>query len=186
MPRAGACWRVHPGILQLRGGRVDAWTPTPCARRMGCLAGTPGMPAAPLLPPAAQVQRTVEAGSKEAAKAAQRAQRASAASSTGLDALLAQIEAKKKLSLLDKSKMDWSGFKKDNALLEEELEAYKKSGDKYLDKVGAWVVGGGQCAGARCAREGCAGHEWCCRGSRVEYLDGERLACEADEGWGTS
>lgn len=39
------------------------------------------------------------------------------------------------VSVLDKSKMDWKDFKSSDATLEEELELYKKSGDKYLDKV---------------------------------------------------
>ncbi len=39
------------------------------------------------------------------------------------------------MSVLDKSKQDWQEYKKTDASVEEELEAYKKSSDKYLDKV---------------------------------------------------
>lgn len=55
-------------------------------------------------------------------------------STSGLDALLEQISKKRKLNILDKSKKDWGDFKEKEGL-EEELDAYKKSGDKYLDKV---------------------------------------------------
>ncbi|BDA40355.1 probable craniofacial development protein 1 at C-terminar half [Coccomyxa sp. Obi] len=53
----------------------------------------------------------------------------------GLDAVLASLQAAKKVNILDKSRSDWSTFKTSNTKVEEELEAYKKSGDKYLDKV---------------------------------------------------
>ncbi|CAN4092405.1 unnamed protein product [Withania somnifera] len=41
-----------------------------------------------------------------------------------------------KLSVLDKTKKDWEGFKEENKGMEEELDAYKKSSNQYLDKVG--------------------------------------------------
>ena len=53
---------------------------------------------------------------------------------TGLDALLASMQGPKKISVLDKSRSDWKGFKSSDADVDEELEAYKKSTDKYLDK----------------------------------------------------
>ena len=53
---------------------------------------------------------------------------------TGLDALLASLQGPKKISVLDKSRSDWKGFKSSDAEVEEELEAYKKSTDKFLDK----------------------------------------------------
>ncbi|EIE22111.1 BCNT-domain-containing protein [Coccomyxa subellipsoidea C-169] len=53
----------------------------------------------------------------------------------GLDAVLASLQAAKKVNVLDKSRSDWSTFKQSDTQVEEELEAYKKSGDKYLDKV---------------------------------------------------
>ena len=38
------------------------------------------------------------------------------------------------MNVLDKSRADWGELKKDSAV-EAELEVYKKSGDKYLDRV---------------------------------------------------
>jgi len=35
---------------------------------------------------------------------------------------------------MDKTRTDWSGFKTTNKAVDEELEVYRKSGDKYLDK----------------------------------------------------
>lgn len=49
--------------------------------------------------------------------------------------MLQSMAAAKKVNVLDKTRNDWSGFKRDNAEVEEELEGYKKSNDKYLDKV---------------------------------------------------
>lgn len=37
--------------------------------------------------------------------------------------------------MLDKTKKDWSEFKEEKKGLEEELDAYKKSSNQYLDKV---------------------------------------------------
>eukprot|EP00877_Chromochloris_zofingiensis_P003644 jgi/Chrzof1/13280/Cz07g27110.t1 len=72
----------------------------------------------------------VDKDSKEAQKAAER----SKPPATGLDAFLSEIEKKKKVSVLDKTKMDWKDYKKTDAELEEELESYKKSDKTYLDK----------------------------------------------------
>ncbi|XP_076925514.1 uncharacterized protein LOC143588384 [Bidens hawaiensis] len=57
-----------------------------------------------------------------------------AGNSSAVDAILEQIKKKPKLSVLDKTKKDWGEFKEENRL-DEELETYKKSGNKYLDKV---------------------------------------------------
>ena len=54
---------------------------------------------------------------------------------SGIDAVLASLEAAKKVNVLDKSRDDWGQFKKTDAQVEAELDAYKKSGGKYLDKV---------------------------------------------------
>ncbi|CAL8467354.1 g6891 [Coccomyxa elongata] len=56
-------------------------------------------------------------------------------SKAGIDAVLASLQAAKKVNILDKSRSDWSTFKTSNTKVEEELEVYKKSSDKYLDKV---------------------------------------------------
>ncbi|KAL5570721.1 hypothetical protein UlMin_020318 [Ulmus minor] len=52
-----------------------------------------------------------------------------------VDAVLEQIKKKQKLSVLDKMKTDWHEFKEENKGLEDELDAYKKSSNQYLDKV---------------------------------------------------
>ncbi|KAH9608030.1 hypothetical protein KSS87_004821 [Heliosperma pusillum] len=55
--------------------------------------------------------------------------------SSAVDAILEQIKKKPKLNLLDKTKKDWGEFKEENIGLEDELDAYKKSSNQYLDKV---------------------------------------------------
>ncbi|KAI5063169.1 hypothetical protein GOP47_0021716, partial [Adiantum capillus-veneris] len=55
-------------------------------------------------------------------------------SSAGVDKLLQQIEKRPKLNVLDKTRKDWTDFKEEKQI-EEELESYKKSGDKYTDRV---------------------------------------------------
>lgn len=78
-----------------------------------------------------------ESKSSQELKAAQASIRKSemmASSSSGLDGLLQQISKKQKPNILDRSRKDWGTFKEEKGL-EDELEAYKKSGDKYLDKV---------------------------------------------------
>ena len=68
---------------------------------------------------------------EEAEKLAQK----EAEKKSGLDSVLASIQNTKKVTVMDKSRDDWGHLKKSDAQLEEELEAYKKSGAKYLDKV---------------------------------------------------
>uniref|UniRef100_A0A0D6R878 BCNT-C domain-containing protein n=1 Tax=Araucaria cunninghamii TaxID=56994 RepID=A0A0D6R878_ARACU len=80
-----------------------------------------------------KVRKFVDPDSKEAQMAQEKA-RMQASSSSGLDKLLEQISKKRKLTILDKSKKDWGEYKEEKGL-EDELDAYKKSGDKYLDKV---------------------------------------------------
>ncbi|KAJ0253087.1 hypothetical protein HA466_0121770 [Hirschfeldia incana] len=75
-----------------------------------------------------EVKRLVEAGSKEASSS-------SSAATSGVDAVLEQIKKKQKLSVLDKTKKDWGEYKEENKGVEDELDKYKKSSDKYLDKV---------------------------------------------------
>lgn len=72
------------------------------------------------------IQRDVGKDSKDAAMAQKKKDR--------LDALLESIAPAKKVSVLDKSKSDWSTFKsKDDEILEE-LESHKKSAGTYLGK----------------------------------------------------
>ncbi|KAJ0980551.1 hypothetical protein J5N97_008806 [Dioscorea zingiberensis] len=77
-----------------------------------------------------EFKKFVDADSKEAAERA----KAPVGPSTALDTILEQIKKKPKLSVLDKTKKDWGEFKEEKGL-EEELDAYKKSSNQYLDKV---------------------------------------------------
>ncbi|KAG2447977.1 hypothetical protein HYH02_007006 [Chlamydomonas schloesseri] len=82
-----------------------------------------------------QVTMMVDKDSKEAERAAARAAvPPPKPTSKGLDAMLAEIEKKKKVSVLDKTKADWSQYKAVHTEVDEELEEHKKSGDQYLDK----------------------------------------------------
>ncbi|CAO2817440.1 unnamed protein product [Amaranthus hypochondriacus] len=73
-----------------------------------------------------EVKKLVDASSKEAARTNM---------PSAVDAVLEQIKKKPKLNLLDKTKKDWGEFKEENKDYEEELDAYKKSSNQYLDKV---------------------------------------------------
>ncbi|KAL5977443.1 hypothetical protein ACLOJK_021789 [Asimina triloba] len=77
------------------------------------------------------VRKFIDVDSKEAAERA----KASVGQSSGLDAVLERIKKKQKLSVLDKTKKDWGEFKEENKGMEDELDAYKKSSNQYLDKV---------------------------------------------------
>jgi len=78
-----------------------------------------------------EMKKLVDANSKEAAEKA----KVPGAPPSALDNILEQIKKKPKLSVLDKSKKDWGEFKEENKGLEDELDAYKKSSNQYLDKV---------------------------------------------------
>lgn len=71
------------------------------------------------------------------------------------------------VSVLDKSKADWNTLKSSDAALEEELEAHKRSGGQYLDKVGQ--------RGSGCSREGMAQPA-----ARDRVYRGERRASVTD------
>lgn len=75
-----------------------------------------------------EVKKLVDADSKEASE------KAKAHAPSAVDAVLEQIKKKQKLSVLDKTKKDWGEFKEEKGL-DEELDAYKKSSNQYLDKV---------------------------------------------------
>ncbi|XVE82327.1 hypothetical protein DITRI_Ditri15bG0139500 [Diplodiscus trichospermus] len=76
-----------------------------------------------------EIKKHIDADSKEAAE------KAKAAAPSAVDAVLEQIKKKPKLSVLDKTRKDWGEFKEENKGMEEELDAYKKSSNQYLDKV---------------------------------------------------
>ncbi|CAN8255656.1 unnamed protein product [Cochlearia groenlandica] len=83
-----------------------------------------------------EVKRLVEAESKEALEKGNRGSSSSSSSApSAVDAVLEQIKKKQKLSVLDKTKKDWGEYKEENKGVEDELDKYKKSSDKYLDKV---------------------------------------------------
>lgn len=77
---------------------------------------------------AIEVKKLVDASSKEVPDKGKNP-------ASAVDAVLEQIRKKPKLSVLDKTKKDWGEFKEENKGLEEELDAYKKSSNQYLDKV---------------------------------------------------
>ncbi|XP_010558460.1 PREDICTED: SWR1-complex protein 5 [Tarenaya hassleriana] len=76
-----------------------------------------------------EIKRLVDADSKEASE------KGKSSAPSAVDALLEQIKKKQKLSVLDKTKKDWGEFKDENKGLEDELDAYKKSSNQYLDRV---------------------------------------------------
>ncbi|XP_006644131.1 craniofacial development protein 1 [Oryza brachyantha] len=78
-----------------------------------------------------EIRKLVDADSKEAIEKA----KAAGVAPSALDNILEQIKKKQKLSVLDKTKKDWGEFKEENKGMEEELDQYKKSSNKYLDKV---------------------------------------------------
>ncbi|CAI9773890.1 unnamed protein product [Fraxinus pennsylvanica] len=78
-----------------------------------------------------EVRKIVDATSKEASDKG----KGTAGTVSAVDAVLEQIKKKQKLSVLDKTKKDWGEFKEENKGLEDELDAYKKSSNQYLDKV---------------------------------------------------
>ncbi|KAL3824403.1 hypothetical protein ACJIZ3_020432 [Penstemon smallii] len=78
-----------------------------------------------------EVKKLVDAASKEAVDKG----KGTAGSTSAVDAVLEQIKKKQKLSVLDKTKKDWGEFKEENKGMEDELDAYKKSSNQYLDRV---------------------------------------------------
>ncbi|KAL9266883.1 Craniofacial development protein 1-like protein [Drosera capensis] len=78
-----------------------------------------------------EVKKFVDPNSREATEKAKTA----AGQSSAVDSILEQIRKKQKLNVLDKTKKDWGEFKQEKKGLEDELDAYKKSANQYLDKV---------------------------------------------------
>ncbi|KAG6594029.1 Craniofacial development protein 1, partial [Cucurbita argyrosperma subsp. sororia] len=76
-----------------------------------------------------EIKKFVDADSKEAHE------KMKAPATSAVDAVLEQIKKKQKLSVLDKTKKDWGEFKEETKGLEEDLDAYKKSSNQYLDIV---------------------------------------------------
>jgi Bucentaur or craniofacial development len=80
------------------------------------------------------VQRDVDVNSKEAAKAAAGGSGGASKKKAGLDAVLESLAQAKKVTVLDKSRIDWKDYKKTDDTVDEELEAHKRSGTTYLEK----------------------------------------------------
>ncbi|KAI3455489.1 hypothetical protein Pfo_012152 [Paulownia fortunei] len=78
-----------------------------------------------------EVKKLIDADSKEATEKGKGA----AGATSAVDAVLEQIKKKAKLSVLDKTKKDWGEYKDENKGMEEELDAYKKSSNQYLERV---------------------------------------------------
>jgi len=80
-----------------------------------------------------QVTREVERGSKEAEALQKKAKKA--AETSGLDKFLEDLQTKKKVNIMEKSKMEWNQLKSKDSTMEDELERHKRSANKYLEKV---------------------------------------------------
>ena len=77
------------------------------------------------------VEKTVDKDSREAAKAAKSAER----TQTRLQRLVESLKRGNRVSIVDKTKADWEKWKqREGQTVQEELEAYKKSSNKYLDR----------------------------------------------------
>eukprot|EP00216_Chloropicon_sp_CCMP2111_P003472 CAMPEP_0198237954 /NCGR_PEP_ID=MMETSP1446-20131203/3689_1 /TAXON_ID=1461542 ORGANISM="Unidentified sp, Strain CCMP2111" /NCGR_SAMPLE_ID=MMETSP1446 /ASSEMBLY_ACC=CAM_ASM_001112 /LENGTH=533 /DNA_ID=CAMNT_0043920233 /DNA_START=83 /DNA_END=1684 /DNA_ORIENTATION=- len=81
-----------------------------------------------------EVVREVDASSREGARA-MAASRA-AAQGRGIDYVLHLLDRKRKLNVVDKTRLDWKDFKRENAKVQEELASYVKGTDRHVDKVG--------------------------------------------------
>jgi len=51
----------------------------------------------------------------------------------GISAVLSQLGKKPKISTLEKSKLDWEGFKKEEGI-EDEIQSHNRGKDGYLEK----------------------------------------------------
>ena len=48
--------------------------------------------------------------------------------------MVAALNKKSKVNVIEKSRLDWDTYKRDNVQEAEELEAFKKSGTRYTEK----------------------------------------------------
>lgn len=80
--------------------------------------------------------KNVEICTEAVAKPAEASAAAKAAKQkSSLDAVLSSLQATKKANVLDKSRGDWTAFKKSDKTADEELAAHTNSNKKYLDKI---------------------------------------------------
>mmetsp|Transcript_44155 Transcript_44155/g.84379 ORF Transcript_44155/g.84379 Transcript_44155/m.84379 type:complete len:295 (+) Transcript_44155:42-926(+) len=80
------------------------------------------------------VTRVLAADSKEGKKLC-RKKAEGAGATTGIDAVLQQLEKRRKMNVLDKTKMDWGEYKQEQDTdVVEDLEKHKRSGETHLEK----------------------------------------------------
>ena len=79
-----------------------------------------------------EVEREVAGGSREAAAAAAKA--ASRQRTRGIDVVLEILEKRRRVNIVDKSRIDWKGAKRADENLAKELEAHRTGADKHTDK----------------------------------------------------
>ncbi|CAH1129349.1 unnamed protein product [Ceutorhynchus assimilis] len=80
-----------------------------------------------------KVEKEVDPNSAEARLLSKAPVKKKAANLNGLGNVLNQLGKKQKISTLEKTKLDWEKFKKDENIIEE-LEIHNKGKDGYLDK----------------------------------------------------
>jgi len=81
-----------------------------------------------------EVETVVDAATKGGAKAVEKAK--ATEKKKGLDYVLHLLDSKRKLNIIDKSKLDWKAYKRENKQVQEELNQYSKGGDRYTEKQG--------------------------------------------------
>ena len=79
-----------------------------------------------------EVEREVAGGSREAAAAA--AKEASRQRTRGIDVVLEILEKRRRVNIVDKSRIDWKGAKRADEHLAKELDAHRMGADKHTDK----------------------------------------------------
>ncbi|QDZ24401.1 BCNT-C domain-containing protein [Chloropicon primus] len=79
-----------------------------------------------------EVETEVDAASKRGAKAVEKSR--ATEKKRGLDYVLHLLDSKRKLNIIDKSKLDWKAYKRENKQVQEELNDYAKGGERYTEK----------------------------------------------------
>ena len=79
-----------------------------------------------------EVIQEVDASSKSGAKAIEKSKQSE--KKKGLDYVLQLLDRKRKLNIIDKSKLDWKEYKRDHKQVQEELNAYTKGGERYTER----------------------------------------------------
>ena len=79
-----------------------------------------------------EVEREVARGSREAAAA--KANAATRQQTRGIDVVLEILEKRRRVNIVDKSRIDWKGAKRADENLAKELETHRMGADKHTDK----------------------------------------------------